>query len=100
MGSWSAGRCSLAGAGPVDLAGTVVLAIGRCPASAVPNHQGIVSSPTRSRHRPTTSLFTEDIAMISAALVLALSLTGQSAQGALPAAQGPGKVLPQAQAPA
>jgi len=37
---------------------TVVLAIGRCPTSAVPNHQGNVSSPTRSRRRPTSSLFT------------------------------------------
>ena len=53
---------------------------------------------TRSRHRPTTSLFTEDIAMTSAVLVLALSVSGQSQQ-AWPAAQGPGKVLPQAQAP-
>jgi hypothetical protein len=37
---------------------TVVLAFGRCPTSAVPNHQGNVSSPTRSRRRPTSSLFT------------------------------------------
>ena len=36
--------------------GTVVLAIGRCAASAVPSHQGILSLPTRSRRRPTTSL--------------------------------------------
>ena len=35
-----------------------MLAIGRCPASTVPNHQGNLSSPTRSRRRPTTSLFT------------------------------------------
>src|SRR6185312_6008037 len=53
---------------------------------------------TRSRHRPTISLFTEDIAMTHAVLVLALSVSGQSQQ-AWPAAQGPGKVLPQAQAP-
>ena len=64
------GQFSIAGwgVGPPDgalgcrpqwiLAGTVVLAIGRCPASAVPNHQGTVSSSTRSRHRPITSLFT------------------------------------------
>ena len=32
-----------------------MLAIGRGPASAVPTHQGIVSLPTRSRRRPTTS---------------------------------------------
>jgi hypothetical protein len=37
---------------------TVVLAFGRCPTSAVPNHQGNVNSPTRSRRRPTSSLFT------------------------------------------
>ena len=48
----------LSGVRRVNHRGTVVLAIGRCPASAVPNHQGIVSSPTRSRRRPTTSLFT------------------------------------------
>jgi hypothetical protein len=36
----------------------VVLAFGRFPTSAVPNHQGNVSSPTRSRRRPTSSLFT------------------------------------------
>ena len=55
--------------------------------------------PTRSRRRPTTSLFTEDIAMTSAALFLALSLPGQSLQ-AYPAAQAPVKVAPAPQAPA
>jgi hypothetical protein len=55
--------------------------------------------PTRSRRRPTTSLFTEDIAMTSAVLVLALSLPGQSLQ-AYPAAQAPAKVAPAPQAPA
>ncbi len=55
--------------------------------------------PTRSRRRPTTSLFTEDIAMTSAVLVLALSLPGQSSQ-AYPAAQAPAKVAPAPQAPA
>ena len=55
--------------------------------------------PTRSRRRPTTSLFTEDIAMTSAVLVLALSLPGQSPQ-AYPAAQAPAKVAPAPQAPA
>src|SRR4051812_2510513 len=79
--------------------GTVVLAIGRCPASAVPTIRGIVSLPTRSRRRPTTSLFTEDIAMTSAVLAIALSLTGQSPQ-AYPAAQAPAKVAPAPQAPA
>src|SRR5271166_840710 len=54
--------------------------------------------PTRSRRRPTTSLFTEDIAMTSAVLVLALSLPGQSPQ-AYPAAQAPAKVAPAPQAP-
>src|SRR3954466_10666198 len=80
--------------------GTVVLAIGRCPASAVPTIRGIVSSPTRSRRRPTTSLFTEDIAMTSAVLMIALGLTGQSPQGPYPAAQAPAKVAPAPQAPA
>jgi hypothetical protein len=44
------------------------------------------------------SLFTEDIAMTSAVLVLALSLPGQSPQ-AYPAAQAPAKVAPAPQAP-
>src|SRR5262245_48965419 len=77
---------------------TVVLAIGRCPASAVPNHQGIVIHDSIETSTDNLSLFTEDIAMTHAVLVLALSLSGQSQQ-AWPAAQGPGKVLPQAQAP-
>src|SRR5208283_308600 len=43
-------------------------------------------------------LFTEDIAMTSAVLVLVLSLPGQSPQ-AYPAAQAPAKVAPAPQAP-
>jgi len=54
--------------------------------------------PTRSRRRPTTSLFTEDIAMTSAVLFLALSLPGQSLQ-ASPTAQAPSKICPAPQAP-
>src|SRR5271166_2783352 len=54
--------------------------------------------PTRSRRRPTTSLFTEDIAMTRAVLLLALSLPGQSLQ-AYPAPQAPAKVAPAPHAP-
>ena len=95
--------------------GAVVLAIGRCPASAVPSHQGIVCSPTRSRRRPTTSSLIEDIAMTSAVLILAYERLGlrrswlpyASAQApskvrrlprpsprSLPAPQAPAKALP------
>ncbi len=79
--------------------GAVVLAIGRCPASAVPSHQGILYTPTRSRRRPTTSSITEDIAMTSAVLVLALSASGLGHHSAYPSAQYPSKALPAAQAP-
>ena len=100
LGTRLVGRRLIAGRAEWNPTGTVVLAIGRCPASAVPNHQGIVSSPTRSRHRPTTSLFTEDIAMTSAVFVIfALGLSGQSVQEALPAAQGPVRSCPRPRPP-
>ena len=96
------------------------VAIGRCPASAVPNHQGNISSPTRSRSRPTTSLFTrghrDDQCGISSCLGSvrpkpARGLSGGSGtrQGSIPQPRRlarfrprlrrPAKVMPAAQAP-
>jgi hypothetical protein len=61
-----------------------------CTALAVPSPQGIICSPTRSRRRDNLTI-SEDIAMTSVVLVLALSGVGF---GGYATAQAPGKVLP------
>ena len=58
------------------------------------DHQGIVSSPTRSRRRPTTSLFTEDIAMTSAVLIDSLEPHGTEPSGPVSCSPGPGQGRP------
>jgi hypothetical protein len=69
----------------------------------VPNHQGIVSSTTRSRRRPTTSPYIEDIAMLtSAALFVAMTVSGLGHHAGYASAQcppAPSKCLPAPQAP-
>ena len=75
-----------------------MLAIGRCPASAVPNHQGIITHDSIETSTDNLSLHRGHRDDQCGTCCLTLSVSGQSQQ-AWPAAQGPGKVLPQAQAP-